>query len=88
MTGHYRKKSLFFRDTRDNQEHDAKNRLSIPGPSPEELLAEVLSLKRKLTLGIYGYKSTLTCGTWTAAGPDRGLGGVNAETGFGMKFCI
>ena len=30
----------------------------------------------------------LTCGTWTAAGPDRGLGGVNAETGFGMKFCI
>ena len=29
-----------------------------------------------------------TCGTGAAAGPDRGLGGVNAETGFGMKFCI
>ena len=49
LTDHFRKKCLFFRDTRDNQEHDAKNRLSIPGHSPEKLLAEVLSLKKKLT---------------------------------------
>ena len=42
-------KSLFFQDTRDHQEHDAKNHLSIPGPSPENLMAEVLSLKRKPT---------------------------------------
>ena len=27
---------IFFRDTRDNQENDAKTRLSIPGPSPED----------------------------------------------------
>ena len=47
---HFRKKSLFFQDTRDNQKYDAKNRLSIPGPSPEKLMAEVYSLKRKLTL--------------------------------------
>ena len=26
-------KNLFFRDTRHNQEHDAKVRLSIPSPS-------------------------------------------------------
>ena len=50
MTGHFRKKSLFFRDTRDNQEYDAKNRLSIPGLSPEKPLAEVISDKRKPTL--------------------------------------
>ena len=49
LIGHFRKKSLFFRDTRDHQEHDTKNRLSIPGPSPEKLMAEVLSLKRKPT---------------------------------------
>ena len=40
------KKSLFFRDTRDNQEYDAKNRLSIPGPSPEKLVAEIARLKK------------------------------------------
>ena len=42
---HFRKKSLFFQDTRDNQEYDAKNRLSIPGPSPEKLMAEIDRLK-------------------------------------------
>ena len=26
---HFRKKSLFFRDTREHPEHDAKNRLSL-----------------------------------------------------------
>ena len=36
-----RKKSSFFRDTRDYQEHDAKNRLSIPSPIPEKLMAKV-----------------------------------------------
>ena len=38
---HFRKKSSFFRDTRDNQEHDTKKRLSIPGPSPEKPEAEI-----------------------------------------------
>ena len=46
MIGHFRKKSLFFRDTRDNQEYDAKNRLSIPSPSPEKLVAEIARLKK------------------------------------------
>ena len=35
------KKSLFFRDTGDNQ----KYRLSIPGPSPERPVAEIARLK-------------------------------------------
>ena len=43
---HFRKKCLFFRDTRDHQEHDAKNRLSIPSPSPEKPLAEITRLKK------------------------------------------
>ena len=46
MTGHFRKKSLFFRDTREHPEHDAKNRLSSPSPSPEKLLAEIHELKK------------------------------------------
>ena len=46
MTGRFRKKSLFFRDTRDNQEYDAKNRLSIPGPCPEKPVAEIARLKK------------------------------------------
>ena len=46
MTGHFRKKSLFFRDTREHPEHDAKNRLSLPSPSPEKLLAEIHELKK------------------------------------------
>ena len=37
---------LFSRDTIDNQEHDAKNRLSIPVPSSEKLMAEVIRLKK------------------------------------------
>ena len=41
----FSKKSLFFWDTRDNQEYDAKNRLLIPGPSPEKLMAEIDRLK-------------------------------------------
>ena len=39
------KKSLFFRDTRNKSEHDAKNRLSLPGPSPEKLMAEIIRLR-------------------------------------------
>ena len=46
LTDHFRKKYLFFRDTRDNPEHDAKNRLSIPRPSPEKLMAEIDRLKK------------------------------------------
>ena len=46
---HFRKKSLFFRDTRDHQEHDAKNRLSIPTTRSEKPLAEIISVKKKLT---------------------------------------
>ena len=57
MVEHFRKKSLFFQDTRDNQEYDAKNRLSIPGPSPEKLMAEVYSFKKKLTLEVVFPKS-------------------------------
>ena len=37
---------LFFRETRDNQEHDAKIRLPIPGPSLEKLVAEIIPLKK------------------------------------------
>ena len=46
VTNHFRKKSIIFRDTRDHQEHDAKNRLSIPGPSPEKSVAEIDQLKK------------------------------------------
>ena len=46
LTDHFRKKSLFFRDTRDNREHDAKNRLPKPGPSPEKPVAEIIPLKK------------------------------------------
>ena len=49
LMGHFRIISLFFWDTRDNLEHDAKHRLSIPGPSPEKLMAEIDRLKN-LTL--------------------------------------
>ena len=47
---HFRKKSLFFRDTREHPEHDAKNRLSISITGSEKTLAEIESVKRKLTL--------------------------------------
>ena len=43
---HFRKKSIIFRDTTDNQEHDAKNRLLIPGPSSEKPVAEIAQLKK------------------------------------------
>ena len=46
MTGHFRKKSIIFRDTRDHQEHDAKNRLLISGPSFEKPVAEIDQLKK------------------------------------------
>ena len=46
MTGHFQKKSIIFRDTREHQEHDTKNRLSIPGPSSEKLMAEIDELKK------------------------------------------
>ena len=49
LSDDFQKKPLFFRDTRDNQEHDTKTRLSIPGPSPEKPVAEIDQLK-KLTL--------------------------------------
>ena len=45
VIGHFRKKMIIFRDTRDHQEHDAKNRLSVPGPSFEEPVAEIHQLK-------------------------------------------
>ena len=50
VTDHFRKKFVFFLETRYNLEHDAKNRLSIPSPSSEEPMAEVESVKKKLTL--------------------------------------
>ena len=43
---HFREKCIVFRDTRDHQEHDAKNRLLIPGPSSEKPLAEIHELKK------------------------------------------
>ena len=43
------RESLFFRDTTDNLEHDAKSRLSIPVPSSEKFMTEIIRLK-KLTL--------------------------------------
>ena len=46
VTDHFRKKSIVFRDTRDHQEHDSKNRLPIPGPSPEKSVAEIDQLKK------------------------------------------
>ena len=46
VTNHFRKKSIIFRDTRDHQEYDAKNRLSIPGPGPEKPVAEIDELKK------------------------------------------
>ena len=46
VTDHFRKKSIVLWDTRDSQEHDAKNRLSIPSPSSWEPVAEVESVKK------------------------------------------
>ena len=40
LIGHFRKTLLFFLYTRSYQEYDAKVRLSIPSPSPEQSLAE------------------------------------------------
>ena len=48
---HFREKYIVFRDTRDHQEHDAKNRLLISGPSFEKPVAEIDQLKKKPTLG-------------------------------------
>ena len=39
-------KFLFFRDIGEHPEHDAKNCLSLPSPSPEKLLAEIHELKK------------------------------------------
>ena len=49
VTDDFWKKSIIFRDTREHQEHDTKIRLSIPSPSSEKPLAEVLSVKKKPT---------------------------------------
>ena len=49
VTGHFRKKSIIFRDTTEHKEHNTKNCLSIPSPSSEKPLAENDQLK-KLTL--------------------------------------
>ena len=46
LIGHFGKKSLFFRDTRDHTEHGAKNRSSLPSPSSEKPLAEIHQLKK------------------------------------------
>ena len=46
VIGHFRKMSLFFRDTRNDQEHDVKTRLSIRVPSSEKPLAEIIRLKK------------------------------------------
>ena len=47
VIGHFRQKSIVIRDTRDQQEHDAKNHLTIPSQSPssEESVAEIHQLK-------------------------------------------
>ena len=45
LIGRFRKKSLFFRDTRNVQEHDANVRLSISLTSPENSVAEIIPLK-------------------------------------------
>ena len=45
LIGHFGKKPLFFRETRQHQEHDAKVRLSISGPSSEKPVAEIYQLK-------------------------------------------
>ena len=37
---------VIIRNTRNKSEHDAKNRLSLPGPSPEKLMAEIIRLKK------------------------------------------
>ena len=49
VIGHFCKKSIIFQNGRIDQEHDAKVRLSISGPSPEISVAEIIQLK-KLTL--------------------------------------
>ena len=48
---HFRKKSLFFRDTREHLEHDAKNRLWISITSSEKTLAEIESVKKNWPKG-------------------------------------
>ena len=45
MIDHFREKSIVFRDTKDSQEHVAKNRLSIPSPSSSEPMAEIAQLR-------------------------------------------
>ena len=50
-------KSLFFRDTRNHPEHDAKNRLSLPSPSPEKPLAEIDQLKKPTLVKVKGPSS-------------------------------
>ena len=52
VTGHFRKKSIIFRDTTEHQEHNTKNRLSIPSPSSEKPVAEIDEVK-KTDLSIY-----------------------------------
>ena len=55
LIGHFRKKCIIFRDTRDHQEHDAKNRLSIPGPSSEKPVAEIAQLKKNRPKAMNGF---------------------------------
>ena len=61
MTDHFRKKSIVFRDTRDHQKDDAKNRLPIPGPSPEKSVAEIDQLKKTDLSFISGSGSWSKC---------------------------
>ena len=42
----FRKKTIIFRDTTDNQEHGAKHRFLIPGPTSEKPVAEIDELKK------------------------------------------
>ena len=53
MIDRFRTESLFFRDTRDHQEDDAKNRLSIPATSSEKFLAEFYQLKNDLGIRVF-----------------------------------
>ena len=64
VTAHFRKKSLFFRDTRDHSEHDAKNRLSLHSPSPEKPLAEIDELKNNRPKTVYLFNFVISNVLW------------------------
>ena len=49
VTGHFRKKSIIFRDMRTQGERNAEVRLSISCPSAEKTDSQIYRLKKKLT---------------------------------------